>query len=62
MEKKEVLKARNAICKLAKGWSLLTLCKECPLYSIREPGKSCRDSVLEHRNEAAEILNKNKQI
>lgn len=54
MMRKELLAARNVLCKKMRQNSLS--CAKCPLGKIRDEGTACRDSVLKHKAEAEEIL------
>jgi len=54
MMRKEILAARNVLCKKMRQNSLS--CTKCPLEKIRDKGTTCRDSVLKHKAEAEEIL------
>ncbi len=54
MMRKEILAARNVLCKKMRQNFLL--CAKCPLEKIRDKGATCRDSVLKHKAEAEEIL------
>lgn len=56
MTAKELLTARSALCRKERRKTIFLPCKGCPLEKIQEPGTSCRDSVLKHKDEAAEIL------
>ena len=54
MMRKEILTARNVLCKKMRQNFLP--CAKCPLEKIRDKGATCRDSVLKHKAEAEEIL------
>lgn len=54
MMRKELLAARNVLCKKIRQNCLS--CAKCPLGKIRDEGTACRDSVLKHKAEAEEIL------
>lgn len=54
MMRKELLAARNVLCKKMRQNFLP--CAKCPLGKIRDEGTVCRDSVLKHKAEAEEIL------
>jgi hypothetical protein len=54
MMRKELLAARNVLCKKMRQNFLP--CAKCPLGKIRDEGTACRDSVLKHKAEAEEIL------
>lgn len=54
MMRKELLAARNVLCK--KMQQNFLPCTKCPLEKIRDKGTTCRDSVLKHKAEAEEIL------
>lgn len=56
MTKKELLAARNKLCDKTRNKRIFLPCAGCPLEKIREPGATCRDSVLRHKAEAEEIL------
>lgn len=56
MMRKEILAARNVLCKKMRQNFLP--CAKCPLGKIRDEGTACRDSVLKHKAEAEEILKK----
>ena len=56
METRDLLAARSVPCRAMGRKKILLPCKNCPLEKIREPGTSCRDSVLKHKGEAEEIL------
>lgn len=56
MTRKELLTARNRLCGQKRNKRIFLPCKGCPLEKLREPGTTCRDSVLKHKDEAAEIL------
>lgn len=55
MKTGDLLAARSVLCRAMWRKRLLP-CKNCPLERLREPGTSCRDSVLKHKSEAEEIL------
>lgn len=54
MMRKEILAARNVLCKKMRQNFLP--CAKCPLEKIRDKDTTCRDSVLKHKAEAEEIL------
>lgn len=54
MMRKELLAARNVLCKKMRQNFLP--CAKCPLEKNRDKGTACRDSVLKHKAEAEEIL------
>ena len=54
MMRKELLAARNVLCKKMRQNFLP--CAKCPLEKIRDKGATCRDSVLKHKAETEEIL------
>ena len=56
MTAEELLAARNRLCGTARNKRIYMPCKGCPLGEIKEPGITCRDSVLRHKTEAEEIL------
>lgn len=56
MMRKEILAARNVLCKKMRQNSMP--CAKCPLEKIRDKGATCRDSVLKHKAEAEENLKK----
>lgn len=54
MMRKEILAARNVLCKKMRQNFLP--CAKYLLEKIRDKGTTCRDSVLKHKAEAEEIL------
>lgn len=51
-----LLAARNRLCGKTRNKRIFLPCKGCPLDKLREPGMTCRDSVLKHQAEAEELL------
>ena len=54
---KAILLARRDACKKNAADGCGHCVRTCKLYCLREPGMTCRDSVLLHADKAQKILN-----
>lgn len=54
---KTILLARREVCKKNTAEGCGHCVRTCKLYCLREPGMTCRDSVLLHADKAQKILN-----